>query len=187
MAFNQEQKKAFMAVVIFGVIGLILMAYFWFMVFKGRVQGDKDKAVELRAELKKVESKLREIQKLRDLTQTPEYEELKRAIDEVSKLLPKSAESPEFLRELGGILRSTDIRQKRLARGALQEFALFTEIPYAIEVNGPYHEFGQFLNLVEENKGRFMRVRNLTVSNDAARPSRHPISVDIATFMFKER
>jgi Tfp pilus assembly protein PilO len=59
---------------------------------------------------------------------------------------------------------------------------LFTEMPYLIDSNAAFHEFGQFLNLIEENPNRFMRVSHIDVTNSREHPTVHPANLEITTF-----
>ncbi len=84
-------------------------------------------------------------------------------------------------------LRSSGIVTSKVAPEKLSIYSGYTEIPYTVKAQGRYHEFGQLLNLLEENPDRFMRVKSLTISNNPRQPSHHPIDVGIATFMFVQR
>ncbi|MGI8907819.1 MAG: type 4a pilus biogenesis protein PilO [Candidatus Sumerlaeaceae bacterium] len=106
---------------------------------------------------------------------------------QIAAKLPSSIAPQEFYNAMIEILQTTRVDYSALAQLKLEERQVYTEIPYMISGKGRYHDFGQFLNMVEENPVRLMRVKKFTVENDDRRPSIHPITVELATFMFNKR
>ena len=112
--------------------------------------------------------------------------ELRQMIQKVIQRLPSRPDAPGFLVALVSILRQTGIIQRSVTPEETVNRTQYTEIPYEIDAFGRYHELGQFLTLVEQNPARFMRVKAMRVSNNLARPSIHPIELQISTFMFNQ-
>ena len=186
MPFNDEQKKILVVIVLMGMVALGAIASYWFMLGKGQVSGYEGQEKKTRAEIAVLDKKMADIETFRNETKG-NFEQLQASITQIEKRLPQNREAVGFFEALDAILRSTGVINQRLAVGEINEQSRYAEIPYSIRASGRYHEFGQFLNLVENNPDRFMRVKSFTVKNEPAKPSVHPIEVDIATFMFVER
>jgi Tfp pilus assembly protein PilO len=171
---------AILAIVLFGG------AYFFYAYYIQpeitRVQG---LIVKVDEEIKELNGRLREMdeaaQNLEALKQKQEY------LRQVAAKLPSSIAPQEFYSALIEILQTTRVDYSTLAQQKLQERTVYTEIPYRITGKGRYHDFGQFLNMIEENPTRLMRVKTFVIENDDRRPSVHPINVELATFMFNKK
>jgi hypothetical protein len=46
---------------------------------------------------------------------------------------------------------------------------------------------GQFLTLIEQHPDQIIRVKTMRIGNDPNRPSRHPVRMAVATFVFTEK
>jgi type IV pilus assembly protein PilO len=185
ISLTKQQKKAVITTVIAGVVILGFTSYLYFMLGKksiavktAQIEKNQEKIEILNAQLKEMD----ELAKLQG-----RFSEIETRLDQISRRLPSTPEAPGFLNALSAALRATGISTKKLAPTPENAFDRFTEIPYKIDAVGRYHEIGQFLTLVEENPQRFMRVKSLKIENDKARPSLHPVTVGIATFMFVEK
>jgi Tfp pilus assembly protein PilO len=108
----------------------------------------------------------------------------KALLEKVVAKLPSNTDPSGFFQALEGILRITRMESEQLDRTPERASDEYTEIPYRIISRARYHDFGQFLNLIEENPTRLMRVKTFIVENDDSRPSIHPVNVQVATFMF---
>jgi Tfp pilus assembly protein PilO len=105
----------------------------------------------------------------------------------VAQKLPQSIDPQGFYTALSQMLQVTRIEYSEMNQEKPQKREVYTEIPYKITCRARYHDFGQFLNLVEENPHRLMRVKTFKIENRDTRPSIHPINVQLATFMFNKR
>jgi Tfp pilus assembly protein PilO len=164
-------------------LGLVAIVYFNYMfgkpaieTFAANVEKDKVKIESLKTELATVEE-------FKKLQATGEWEKVKTRIEQVSRRLPKSTRPQDFYQALQSILEQTGVTVNLLKPDEVQRYERFAEIPYSIKVQARFHEFGHFLNLVEENPQRFMRVKQFRVTNDLNRPSIHPVDVNLASFM----
>ena len=116
-------------------------------------------------------------------------DEIKRKADYISKLakmLPSTIDAPGFLNNLASALQATKIDYKKLKPETPEVKTGYTELPYSIECDGRYHDFGQFLNLIENNPNRFLRVKKFEIAVSEKRPSIHPITLSIATFFLTD-
>jgi Tfp pilus assembly protein PilO len=105
-------------------------------------------------------------------------------LDKVISKLPTNTDPSGFFQALEGILTITRMEYQSITNEKPRSADVYTELPYSIVSRARYHDFGQFLNLIEENPNRLMRVKKFVVENDDNRPSIHPVSVQVATFMF---
>jgi Tfp pilus assembly protein PilO len=186
MELNEQQKRMLLIVVFVGFIGLVTTAYLWYIWGSGIVKTSRQKVETAATETASIEAELTKINEFQALTQS-EYSVIEAKLERMTRRLPPSPEAPGFLKALSNILRETGIDTKDLAPQAVEAFGGYTEIPYQISARGRFHEIGQFLNLLEQNPDRFMRVKEMTVKNSEDRPSLHPVDVKIATFMFADK
>jgi type IV pilus assembly protein PilO len=186
MNLNDEQKKVLAMIVLFGVLAVGGVAYYWFMFGKASVLESNDRAETAKAETQSYQDKLGDIEDFKQRTEG-KYDELQDSIAQLEKRLPTTREAIGFFAALDTILTNTGVTNLRLAADKINEQTRYTEIPYSIKAEGRFHEYGQFLNLVEDNPERFMRVKTMKVGNNAGKPAMHPISVSIATFKFVQR
>lgn len=182
MQFTESQKSRFLIVGFVGAILLVVTLYFHFAVARGHVRDYKMSANRARTEISEAHSELAELKEL--MGQEGLLEEQRAMIDKVVQRLPSSPDAPGFLLAMVSILRTTGIIQELVRPEGAVDRSQYTEIPYSIQAHGRYHELGQFLTLIEQNPQRFMRVRSFDIENNLARPSIHPIRMEIATFMF---
>lgn len=168
-----------------GILAVILAAgitYVNMYVVADYVAGYKKEQVKLKEDIKKLDARLNEMKAMADnMAEVRRKQEL---LAEVSKKLPLSADPQGFLKALEPILNTTKVEVSELQPLALENRTVYTEVPYRIKNQGRYHDFGQFLNMCEENPTRFMRIKTFTIQNKDDRPSIHPIEVDVATFTF---
>ena len=179
---NEQQKMGLLITLFVGVVGLILIGYFHLMIGRGMINSYERRTDNMKKELGDLQAQLNQINKT--INQKAEVEKQAEAIRKITRRLPSSPDAPGFLNALVAILGTTGIVQEEVKPDATTQLSLYTEIPYTIKAQGHYHAFGQFLTLLEQNPDRFMRIKNLKLSNSLERPSIHPIEMNIATFMF---
>ena len=183
MSLDEQAKKILTWGLLLAVVIFLISAYVHFFILK-KMHYPKNEAMKntYREEIKDCQKQLREIQQAE--AQKDKIEEMRKVVAEAAKRLPSTPDAAGFYNELIRILRITGVLTKRVEPKANRGQTLYTEIPYGIENECRYHEFGQFLNLIEENQTRFMRVNSFDIKNNQQRPSIHPVTVNISTFMF---
>lgn len=180
-----QQKDAIKAGGILGGFLFALVAGYYFYFAKVEIEAAQKKHETLQKEIREAKSRIRE---MNDAASNLEaLKEKQRLLAEVAKKLPSNIAPEEFYRALDEILSVTRVSYSELTQLPLLTRPIYTEIPYKIDGRGRYHDFGQFLNLVEENPIRLMRVKTFTLENDDNRPSVHPLTVNIATFKFNTK
>jgi Tfp pilus assembly protein PilO len=180
-----KERDLLKAGLILGIILIVGVAYYGYSFVKPQIQRDKEQITKLNGQIKKMKDRLHEMdvmaQNLQALMEKQAY------LDKITAKLPNSIDAPGFMRALVDILQVTRVEYTALQQDKQAVRSVYTEIPYSITCRTRYHDFGQFLNLVEENPNRFMRVKEFTIENQAQRPSIHPVTVRIATFMFNSK
>lgn len=184
MTFDEQAKKTLLVGVV--IAGLIIagFAYYNFVILGPYYQRNENRLVDLDKEIKVLREQLKEINEARGYAD--QIAEMRKVVEEYAKRLPNTPDAPGFYQELIRILRITGVRTSRIEPKSHRQETLYTEIPYNIEGRCRYHELGQFINLIEENENRFMRINYLHITNNQDRPSIHPVSVGISTFMFNQ-
>jgi Tfp pilus assembly protein PilO len=170
-----------------GVFVAVLLAagigYYFVMIVKPQIaKNERDKG-DLTMEIAKLRGEydgMRELMEQKDTIQRQ-----MKIVQEAAKRLPQTPDAPGFLEELISVLRTTGVTNNRIIQRPAAARHLYAEIPYEVVCSSRYHEFGHFLNLIEENPQRFMRIDSFRITSDLKRPSVHPVTVQISTFMFK--
>ncbi|MFW6304132.1 MAG: type 4a pilus biogenesis protein PilO [Candidatus Sumerlaeota bacterium] len=187
---KSEQKNALIVLLVFGIIAVGACAYVWLFYpgVQGMIQDARTKEREAEEQARSYQMKLNEIKAFREIMESPEYQLVKERVEELEKRLPTTQQANLFYEALTDALLVTGVTNTLLERQEIKEHSVrYEEIPYKLEAIARYHQFGQFLNIVEENPDRFMRVKSLVLSTDDEDPTLHPIDVQIATFRFISR
>ncbi len=182
MVMTEKEKTILTAGLIFAGMLLIIFIYLHFVYFAPGVEARKKQVDALVAEKKKLTADLASMQAF--VKNQAEVEQMKQQITRAMAKLPSQPNAVEFLDELRTTLERTGVKQSRVEPLKPTMRNLYTELPYIVQGSARYHEFGQFLNLIECNPRRFMRVSSFDVRNNNNRPMIHPISVGMSTFMF---
>lgn len=180
-----QQRDAIKAGAILAIVMLGGAYAFYAYYVQPEVKRTTDLITKIDKEIKDLDVRLRDMNEaeknLEALKQKQEY------LRQIAAKLPSSIAPQEFYNAMIEILQTTRIDYSAMSQQKLEERTVYTEIPYKITCKGRYHDFGQFLNMVEENPVRLMRIKRFTIENDDRRPSVHPINVELATFMFNKR
>jgi Tfp pilus assembly protein PilO len=182
MTFTEKDKKTLQVGVFIAILLGAGIFYYHITIIKPRINANNSKAEELKEETKQLKEDYRTMLALKD--QEDLIKAMEKSVRDAARRLPSRPDAPGFLNELIEILRMTGVKNQTITPQNYDEHTLYTAIPYEIECHSRYHEFGQFLNLIEENPNRFMRVNSFHARNDQKRPSIHPVSLRISTFMF---
>lgn len=177
-----QERDGLKAGVILAVLLLAGASYYYFYFVKPQLEHDRQVCEKLKTETDELKKSLRDMEaRSSDFKRMQDMQEY---LSQIADKLPSSVDAPGFLTAMSKILEITRVDYSELAKQQEQVRSVYTEIPYHIVCRSRYHSFGQFLNMIEENPDRFMRVKSFVVENQDERPSIHPVTVDIATFMF---
>lgn len=180
-----QQKDAIKAGFILAIVLLLGVGIYWWQFSQPEVAAAKTTISGLDKEVGDLKKQVADMNMA--ATNLDKLKEKQKLLEEVAAKLPSTVAPQEFYRALEEILKVTRMSYSELSQLPLLERAVYTEIPYQIVGSGRYHDFGQFLNLVEENPNRLMRIKTFVIENDDARPSVHPLKVQLATFKFNKK
>lgn len=140
---------------------LVPLAIFYFAMFKPNHDNldrlDRQKAT-LEKKLEEVRIKARDRERLQK-----ELEETMVVFDETSQLLPKEQEIPQLLRDISALGRNAGLDFLAFKPGADNPKDFYAEIPVSINLKGPYHNLGFFLDQVSK-LDRIVTVDNIKMS-----------------------
>lgn len=180
-----QQKDSIKAGLILGVVLFGGLAAYWYQMVKPDIESSKKKVTQLNDEIGKLTEQIKEMDVA--AANVEKLKEKQKLLAEVAAKLPSSIAPEEFFKAFEQILSTTRISYTELKPLPVLERAIYTEIPYQLSGAGRYHDFGQFLNLVEENPNRLMRIKTFIIENDDSRPSIHPLNLQLATFKFNKK
>jgi len=142
------------------VILLLPLVVFYFAFYQPNVEKlaglDKQK-ISLEKKLRQVKKKAQNRARLQQ-----ELNEVIAVFEETSKLLPKEQEIPQLLKDISALGRNAglDFLAFKPGRDVPKDF--YAEIPVSINVNGPYHNMGFFLDQVSKLE-RIVTVDNISL------------------------
>lgn len=171
-----------------GILAVVLAAgllYYDIQILSADIKKNEAQVEALKATIKEHKEKIAEFNAM-----AKNMEEVRRQqalLAQVVKRLPKTADPQGFFQALEPVLKSTQFEYTELLPQPTAQRTAYIEIPYRITGKSRYHDFGQFLNMIEENPDRLMRIKSFTIINQNDRPSIHPVSVEVASFMFTQK
>jgi Tfp pilus assembly protein PilO len=180
-----QQKDLVKGGIVLAVLIFAGALYYDYFFVQPDIQRKQKRQEQLRGEIKALEQEIRDLQ-----AQLASPEELKAKEEFLKKIaakLPDSADAPGFFDALRQILQVTNVEYTELEPLKEISRSVYVEIPYRIKCKARYHDLGHFINLIEENPKRFMRIKTFTIENQDDRPSIHPVEIELATFMFVKK
>ncbi|MBX3730155.1 MAG: type 4a pilus biogenesis protein PilO [Candidatus Sumerlaeia bacterium] len=182
MHFTEKQKQVLTVGLLLCGVLLIFTLYFQFMFFKEAVEEARKAQTAASAEITKLNGDIKRMQDF--IRNDEELKRLQARVEVAKRRLPSDPQAIQFLEVLRDSLQKTNVSFTRIEKLATVNRRLYEEIPYRVRGAARYHEFGQFINLIECHPERFMRVSEFTLDNNDARPTIHPMNIRISTFMF---
>lgn len=120
-----------------------------------------------------------------------EISQLNEKITSYEKMLPGEKEMPAVLAYLSDAAKKMDIRideikpiEEENKKGAGSP-SFYNEAPIMLKAECGYHQFGRFLNDLE-NAARFMKISNLKIVANPARPNVHYVQLTVVTYMTRK-
>lgn len=119
----------------------------------------KKKKVTLLETIRKVERNAKDIGKRR-----AEMQEAQLMFQKASSLLPQKQEIPTLLEGISDLGRNAGLNIVSFKPGQENALEFYAEIPVSIELSGPYHNIGVFLDQISK-MSRIVTVASLAISN----------------------
>lgn len=149
-------NKIKLAVVVVLIVAPI--ALFYFLMYSPnvkKIQALETQKTALIAEIDKAKKAAAELEKVKaSIAETEEQ------FKETATLLPKDKEIPALLRNISDLGKSAGLDFLSFRPGAEAPQDFYAEIPIDIQINGPYHNMGYFLDQVSKLE-RIVSVDNI--------------------------
>lgn len=145
-----------------GVVAVVvaLVAGFYFFVFAPNLEEIKkleSQKVSLQADVDKAEKAAENLDQHK-----VELAEAEKRFEEISIVLPKTKEIPALLTSISDHGTSAGLDFNSFTPGNEMPKDFYAEIPISIQVSGPYHNVGYFLDQVSKLE-RIVTVRDITM------------------------
>ena len=140
-----EQKYKLILAVVILLLPVVIFYFAYFKPSNNELAKLNKQKVTLEKKLDGVRKKARNRERLQK-----ELEETQIVFDEASLLLPKEQEIPQLLRDISALGRNAGLDFLSFKPGGDTPKDFYAEIPVSINVNGPYHNLGFFLDQVSK-------------------------------------
>ena len=140
-----EQKFKLVLAAVFLILPVVIFFFTFFKPNTDELSRLNKQKVTLEKKLEQVKKKARNKERLQK-----ELEETQVVFDEAAKLLPKEQEIPQLLRDISALGRNAGLDFLAFKPGQDAPKDFYAEIPVNINVNGPYHNLGFFLDQVSK-------------------------------------
>jgi len=169
-------------IILMSVVAVLYFIFIFLPLFKKAADYSR-KEKELRDRLKMVEELDADKQAL-----GKEIEVIKQRLDFYEKKLPRKVNIPEILEELVSIGKASSVNFASIEPQKIEEIKVgeagvkkYLEIPIKLKLKAGYHEFGRFVNRIE-NFQRFMKVNSIKITPDVSNEKRNDISLVVSAF-----
>lgn len=154
---EMKYKLVFAAIIL--LLPIVVCFFFFFRPNSQKITNLSQQQHTLEQQLQRVKMKLRDKPKLqRELAQTTAI------FQESSKLLPKEKEIPKLLADISSLGRNSGLDFNSFKPMADIPKDFYDEIPIDIDVNGPYHNVGYFLDQISK-LDRIVTVSNIKMGS----------------------
>jgi type IV pilus assembly protein PilO len=145
---------------ILGILGLagVLLAGFYLGFYKPRDRQNEQERVRLQARLVEVNDLRRFENNLPELNR--QIENLKEQLDIQSHIVPSEQESDQFMHLLQNTAQEAGIEIRRWTAKAPTAKEYYTEVPFDLELDGPYYSLLNFFDRVAKLE-RIINISNL--------------------------
>ena len=186
MAIDLNDKPWYVALIvglIIGVVIYVVMHMYFFKDFKIDIENLQQKIFELEREIEKGRQAKADLPKLEEDIQNYKLE-----LDRLTRILPTRKETPALIRRLKQLNERGFFRLVRFAPGAFVDRDYYLEWPIAVELEGTYHELGQFFDRLSRFS-RIINVRDLRIRPYKQKKGDSPFTIKATftqrTFIYK--
>ena len=187
--FSEKQKQVMMAA---AFIALLLgggIWYFQFMMGSQAIKQWEEDARKYSEESEGLKEKIKEYKTLK--SREAEIKAKEAQVKELAKRLPEVPEESQFYVILADIMDKASVFPIKVEKLKPNAREFYTEIPFRLECFVKYHNLGEFFNLIEEHRDRFMRIKQFNITGEnpilAERPSVQYATVEIATYAYNSK
>lgn len=134
---------------------LVIVGGFWYFQYQGMeadAEGKRSTLTKLQEENRVLQSAANNLPALQQ-----KVKDLETRLEVLKTILPPAKETPDLLRQVQYLASSSNLKIVRFAPGATTNKEFYQEWPINIDVEGTYHNLGQFFY----NVGRLRRLVNM--------------------------
>jgi type IV pilus assembly protein PilO len=156
-------KRVILPLMLLVTILIVVAGYFLLLTPQFEEKG------RLEAELSHQRQELARLTAIKNgmLKQRSEYAQLQDRLKELVKQMPEQKDIPNLLRNVSAIGQETKLRIRFFEPKPMEAQEFYSELPFEIRYNGPYHTIGYFFDGVR----RLDRIINVTSFAFEARPN----------------
>lgn len=149
--------------IVLGVLLLVLpVAAFYFAIFQPnteKITSLESKEQQLQTAVATAKRKAKNIKKFQK-----EFQETEIKFLETADMLPKEKEIPQLLKDISGLGQNAGLDFLSFSPGGETQKDFYAEFPININVKGPYHNMGFFLDQVSK-LNRIVTVSNISMGS----------------------
>lgn len=186
MQLTDQNKTALTIGLILAAIAAIVVIYFDFATVRPQMTTNERTRDTAEAQIEEREERLKEINTF--IADADARQRLITQVEAAQRRLPSDQQAEEFLDILRIAMRDTGVSFSSISPPSSPiQRSNYEELNFSISGSARFHEFGQFVNIIECHPDRFMRVSGFSIGQNARRPSIHPVDLNVSTFLFRER
>lgn len=152
-----EQKYKIIIAITLLLLPVVIFYFAFYQQKQNQLEILNNDKVALEKKLERVKKKASNKARLQK-----ELEETRLVFEEASRLLPKEQEIPQLLKDISALGRNAGLDFLSFKPGQDIPKDFYAEIPVNINVNGPYHNLGFFLDQVSK-LDRIVTVDNISM------------------------
>lgn len=186
MAIDLNDKPWYVALIVGLVVGVVIYAVMHMYFFKDMkidIENLQQKIFDLEREIEKGRQAKADLPKLEEDIQNYKLE-----LDRLTRILPTRKETPALIKRLKQLNELGFFRLVRFTPGSFVDRQYYLEWPIAVELEGTYHELGQFFDRLSRFS-RIINVRDLKIRPYKAKKGGPPYTIKATftqrTFIYK--
>ena len=170
-----------------GLVIFLVLDYFLLMQFQlSNLRSLNPKLVSLSQELKLAQTNIRDMGKFRD-----EIKELMVKSQDINSEIKSKEEIPLILENISRLASKYGVAIDQIVPNPTNEEVImknndgqYLTVPVKVEASGGYHNFGRFLNQLE-NEEQFFTISDFSIVGNSQDPVHHSISLTIKALIFE--
>lgn len=141
------------------ILPVVIFYFAWYQPKMKTTESLKNSQAKLERQIKQVKRKAGNLKKFEKELQDAEL-----AFNETAELLPKEKEIPQLLKDISSLGRNAGLDFLSFKPQSEVPKDFYSELPASINVRGPYHNMGFFLDQVSKLK-RIVSVSNIRMTS----------------------
>lgn len=178
----KEKQKLY---VLFGIFGFAAFMFYCNLLLRPQFSG----FVAANGEFKAVKARLKSAEVLiaNESRIKNQYANISKETRLLEKRLPAQGEISNLLEDFSRVAESSGIKILRIkpleqVGEASKGGGFYTEFPILVEARGGYHQFGAFINKLED-AGSFINIEEIDVRGRSGDSRRHDIKLRVTTYV----